>query len=130
MNSIQALGGAETYQRRYLWMMVLDIVEADAFDSTQGKPNSDEPKSEAPKKSNRPKTEKEREEIKGELIDEGGEATDTQIKAIKNGLKKLRSKDGDKYEAYVTSIVKRIKAGLKKSEAEEILIEIGNKVEE
>lgn len=130
MNSIQALGGAETYQRRYLWMLALDIVEADAFDSTQGKPNSDEPKSEAPKKSNRPKTEKEREEIKGELIDEGGEATETQTKAIKNGLKKLRAKDADTYEAYVTATVKRLKAGIKKSEAEEILIEIGNKIEE
>lgn len=39
MNAIQALGGTETYQRRYLYMTCLDIVEADAFDATQGKPD-------------------------------------------------------------------------------------------
>lgn len=31
-NAIQLLGGVETYQRRYLYMAVLDIVEADQFD--------------------------------------------------------------------------------------------------
>ena len=132
MNSIQALGGAETYQRRYLWMLALDIVEADSFDATQGKtPPPDIAKGEtAPVKSKKPVSAEERAEAKETLIDQGGEATDTQIKAIKNGLKKLREKDGDKYEPYVTASVKRIKAGLKKTEAEEILIEIGNKIEE
>ena len=129
-NPIQKVGAIQTYVRRYLYLLALDIIESDGIEATTDKPDPETGKSEAPKKSNRPKTEKEREEIKGELIDEGGDATDTQIKAIKNGLKKLRAKDGDKYEGYVTSIVKRIKAGLKKSEAEEILIEIGNKVEE
>ena len=129
-NPIQKVGAIQTYVRRYLYLLALDIIESDGIEATTDKPDPETGKSEAPKKSNRPKTEKEREEIKGELIDEGGDATDTQIKAIKNGLKKLRSKDGDKYEGYVTSIVKRIKSGLKKSEAEEILIEIGNKVEE
>lgn len=56
--------------------------------------------------------------------------TETQIKAIKNGLKKLRTKDGEKYESYVTETVKRLKTGLKKTEAEDLLIEIGKKVEE
>lgn len=31
-NAVQLLGGVETYQRRYLYMTVLDIVEADQFD--------------------------------------------------------------------------------------------------
>lgn len=31
-NAVQLLGGVETYQRRYLYMMVLDIVENDQFD--------------------------------------------------------------------------------------------------
>lgn len=39
MNSVQALGGSETYQRRYLYMVVLDIVEADSFDAGFGKPD-------------------------------------------------------------------------------------------
>ena len=135
-NPIQKLGAVETYIRRYLYMLVLDIVESDGIEATTNKPTgeAEEPK---PKKSNRPKTEKERSEIKEDLIDQDGEATDTQIKAIKSGLKKLRDKDSDKYEAYVTSIVKKLKAGekdkakaLKKKEAENLLIEIGDKIEE
>lgn len=130
MNSIQALGGSETYQRRYLYMAVLDIVEADSFDAGAGKPDPETGKSAAPKKSNKPASEPERQAAKKDLIDSDGEATETQIKAIKNGLKKLRAKDADKYEDYVTQTVKRLKAGLNKTEAEDLLIEIGNKVEE
>lgn len=130
MSAIQGLGSYITYMRRYLYCLVLDIVEADPVNATIGKPDPESDKSEAPKKSNRPATPEKREEVKKELIDEGGNATDTQIKSIKNGLKKLRSKDAEKYEGYVTKIVKKIKSGLKKSEAEDILIEIGKKVEE
>ena len=129
-NPIQKLGAVETYVRRYLYMLLLDIVEADAIEAVTDKPDPESDTPEAPKKSKRPKTEKEREEIKDELIDEGGEATETQIKAIKKGLKKLRDKDGEKYEDYVTKTVKRLKAGIKKSEAEDLLIEVGKKVEE
>jgi hypothetical protein len=35
-NKIQALGGTETYQRRYLYMAAFDIIEADLFDKTSG----------------------------------------------------------------------------------------------
>ena len=45
------------------------------------------------KKSNRPATPAERDEAKTNIIDKDGEATETQIKSIKNGLKKLREKD-------------------------------------
>ena len=125
MSAIQGLGAYVTYQRRYLYMLVFDIVEADPVDGTIGK---DEPEK-APK-SNKPATPEKREEAKKELIDEDGNATDVQIKSVKAGLKKLREKDGEKYEAYVTETVKKIKAGLKKSEAEDILIEIRKKVSE
>ena len=127
MNAVQALGGAETYQRRYLYMMCLDIVEADAFDATNCKPDSE---TGSAQKSNRPASPEQREEAKKDLINEGGDATEVQIKSIKNGLKKLRTKDAEKYEGYVTDIVKKIKAGLKKAEAEDVLIEIGQKLEE
>ena len=122
-NPIQKLGAVETYVRRYLYMLMLDIVEADAIDATSGK-------DEAPaKKSNRPASSEKREEVKKELIDENGEASEVQIKSIKAGLKKLRDKDPEN-EPYVKAIVKRIKAGLKKAEAEEILLEISEKVKE
>lgn len=35
MNSVQALGAMETYQRRYLYYMALDICEPDALDRDQ-----------------------------------------------------------------------------------------------
>ena len=40
-NEIQALGGVETYQRRYLYMMAFDIIEADMFDATSGMTDED-----------------------------------------------------------------------------------------
>jgi len=130
MSAIQGLGAYVTYQRRYLYQLVLDIVEADPVDKTIGKEDTDS-KKEAPK-SNKPATPEKREEAKKELIDEGGKATDVQVKSIKNGLKKLRDKDS-KYEGYVTEIVTKLRDEenpLKKSEAENILIEIGRKIEE
>ena len=36
-NAIQALGGINTYCKRYLYLNALEIVEADLFDSTTGK---------------------------------------------------------------------------------------------
>lgn len=130
MNSVQALGSTQTYQRRYLYMACLDIVEADAFDATNGKADPETGKAEtAPKKSNRPKTTEEREEIKEGLTNTEAQATDAEIKAIKNGLKKLRAKD-EKYEDFITSCAKLIKTGLTKKEAEDLLIDIGEKIEE
>lgn len=37
-NDIQALGGTETYQRRYLYMALFDIVENDMFDAVKAEP--------------------------------------------------------------------------------------------
>lgn len=125
-NPIQKVGAVETYVRRYLYMLMLDIVEADIIDETSGKDETPA----APKKNNRPATPEKREEVKKELIDEDGSAAEVQIKSIKNGLKKLRAKDAEKFEPYVREIAKRIKAGLTKAEAEEILLEISNKVKE
>ena len=129
MSAIQGLGAYITYQRRYLYCLVLDIVEADPINATIDKPENDKASSPTTKKSNKPATPEEREETKKDLINKDGEANDTQIKGIKNGLKKLRAKD-DSYEDYVTKCVKQIKAGLTKKEAEDLLIEIGKKVAE
>ena len=131
-NPIQKLGAVETYIRRYLYMLMLDIVEADTVDAVSDKPvdenNKPAKKTEA-KKTTRPATTEERQEVKEELINQDGEATTTQIKGIKNGLKKLRDKD-EKYEDYIRACMTKIKAGLTKTEAEDMLIEIGGKVEE
>ena len=125
-NPIQKVGAIQTYVRRYLYMLALDIIESDGIEETTDKPDD------APtpaKKSTKPATLAEREEVKEELIDQGGKATDTQIKSIKKGLKKLREKD-ESYEPYIKDTLKKIKSGMTKTEAEDQLIEIGNKIEE
>jgi hypothetical protein len=42
-HEVQNIGAVETYQRRYLWVAALEIVEHDALDATTGKdaPNKD-----------------------------------------------------------------------------------------
>lgn len=122
-NPIQKVGAIQTYVRRYLYLTMLDIAEADTVDAISGKPE------EVEEKSKKPATPSERAEITEQLIDKDGKATDTQIKAIKNGLKKLRDKD-ESYEEFVKECVRKIKAGLSKAEAEDLQIEIGNKVNE
>lgn len=142
-NPIQKLGAIETYVRRYLYMLVLDIVESDTVDAVSGKPTDEDNKPAEPvKKSNRPATTEEREETKGELINKDGEITKTQRTAISNGLKKLRARYMDdnkvvfdealeaKYDSYIKDTAKKVKAGVTKTEAENILIDIGNKLEE
>ena len=44
MSDIQAIGAVETYSRRYLYQMALDIIETDELDETLGKPEPKEPK--------------------------------------------------------------------------------------
>lgn len=129
-NPIQKLGAVETYVRRYLYMLVLDIVEADSVDAVSDKPTDEDNKPvKDGKKNNRPATPAEREEIKGQLTGTTDAASDTQIKAIKKGLKKLREKN-DSYEDYVAQTVKVLKGGLNKTEAEDMLVEIGKKIVE
>ena len=130
-NPIQKLGAIETYVRRYLYMLMLDIVEADAIEAVTDKPIDEDgkPAPTTTKKTNRPATPEERQETKGELIDKDGNATDTQIKSIKRGLKKLRDKN-ESYEPFIAETLKKIKSGMTKTEAEDKLIEIGQKIEE
>jgi hypothetical protein len=54
-HDIQNVGAVETYQRRYLYTMALEIVEHDALDKTTGKPQQNEqnaPQSHAPSRQN------------------------------------------------------------------------------
>ena len=144
MNDIQALGAVITYQRRYLYMLFLDIVEQDEFDATSQKP-AEEPAKKTPakktpsttgtatvkvkpvKESNKPATPTQRKEAKKTLTDSNGEITPIQIQSIKTGLKKLRA-EGD-HEAYITEIAVKLKnEELTKTDAENVLITIGKKI--
>ena len=143
-NPIQKVGAIQTYVRRYLYRLALDIIESDGIEETTDKPVDEDgkPAKTEAKKSNRPATVKEREETKGELINQDGAFTKTQKTAITNGLKKLRARYMNedkvvtdealeaKYDPFVKATVKRVKAGLTKTEAEDLLIEIGDKIAE
>jgi hypothetical protein len=86
-NEMQALGSSITYMRRYLYMIALDICEPDSIDA--GVPN------------NTPSTPSTPLAVKKEdtsLTDSNGNASDLQIKQLKELLKKVRETDPSKEE--------------------------------
>ena len=152
MNELQGLGAEETYQRRYLYMMALDIVEADSFDATSGRNESTKSQnvtesSQKPAEvtkieslnkpsSNRPASQSEREDVKKTLTNTDGDADTAQVNAIIRALKKLREKDSDRYESYIGECQAKIPTKknpgrtISKKDADDMLITIGEKIEE
>lgn len=94
-NSMQALGSSITYMRRYLYMMVLDICEADSIDANIG---SGTDNTTAPSKPTAPATPVQRGEIKERLTGAKEQASELQIKSLKAVLKKLKDADPTKEE--------------------------------
>ncbi len=88
-NAIQRLGSVETYQRRYLYMIALDVVESDEMEATTGM-NEPAPAPEP----HPPVTPEKREEIKKELTATEENADELQLEALKNAVKKLRGVPG------------------------------------
>lgn len=91
-SAIQALGASITYMRRYLYMIALDICESDGIDSGV---NDVPTPAEKPKA---PATPAERAETKENLTASKGNASNLQIKQLKNVLKKLKDADPSKEE--------------------------------
>ena len=96
-NAIQRLGSVETYQRRYLYMIALDIVESDSIEPTTGSNPPPAPKPVAPA------TPEKRQEVTKTLTAPEGNATELQIKGLKAALAKLRETDPTK-EDFITQI--------------------------
>jgi hypothetical protein len=152
MNELQGLGAEETYQRRYLYMMALDIVEADSLDATSGQnentksQNVTKGSQETAEATNvvsmnksssaRPASQNEREAVKKALTNTDGNADTAQVNAIIRALKKLREKDADRYEAYIGECQAKIPTKknpervISKKDADDMLIAIGEKIEE
>lgn len=86
-NAVQALGATITYFRRYLYMIALDICEPDSID-----PIAPTNTPTAPVTPPAPKAEEK------SLTDSNGNASELQIKQMKELLKKLREKDASKEE--------------------------------
>jgi hypothetical protein len=98
VNPVQALGSAQTYLRRYLYMIALDICEPDTIEPTT---EADAP---APKKA--PATTEQRQKVKEELTAPKDNATKLQIRGLKNVLKKLKEAQPDKEELIAEIAVK------------------------
>lgn len=92
-NAMQALGSSITYMRRYLYMMVLDICEADSIDANIGSEDSTQPT-----KPTVPATPTQRGAIKDKLTGTKDQASELQIKSLKAVLKKLKEADPSKEE--------------------------------
>ena len=96
-NAIQRLGSVETYQRRYLYMIALDIVESDSIEPQTGDNPPPAPKPTAPVSPEK------RQEVTKNLTDPAGNATELQIKGLKAALAKLLEVDPTK-EDFVAQI--------------------------
>lgn len=96
-NAIQRLGSVETYQRRYLYMVALDIVESDSIEPQTGDNPPPTPKPSAPV------TPEKRQEVTKTLTAPDGKATELQIKGLKAALAKLLAADPSK-EDFVAQI--------------------------
>ena len=88
VNPVQAFGATVTYYRRYLYMIALDICEPDAIDPAPvvNKPST-------PKVATAPATKEDK-----PLTNADSNATELQIKQMKELLKKLRETDPSKEE--------------------------------
>ena len=96
-NAIQRLGSVETYQRRYLYMVALDIVESDSIEPLTGENTPPAPKPTAPV------TPEKRQEVTKNLTAPDGNATELQIKGLKAALTKLREADPSQ-EDFITQV--------------------------
>ena len=92
-NEMQCLGSSITYMRRYLYMIALDICEPDEIDAGTLGTTPSEPKAPTPKVSPIVET-----PVAKPLTDGSGNASELQIKQMKELLKKLREADASKDE--------------------------------
>lgn len=107
MNEVQGVGAAVTYYRRYLYMLVLDLVEADAFDAMSGATTTDDDTpAPAPKRSAKPLSTSDRQKIKEELTDDEAMASNEQTETLKALLKNLLEMDPEQ-ESFVQEIAMR-----------------------
>lgn len=97
-NSMQALGASITYMRRYLYMIALDICEADEIDGNLGKESAPKTVAAKPVQKKVPVTPQQREQVKEHLTAPAEKASALQIKGLKSVLKKLREADPSKEE--------------------------------
>ena len=124
-NAIQRLGSVETYQRRYLYMIALDIVESDSIEPLTGDNPPPAPKPTAPV------TPEKRQEVTKNLTAPDGNATELQIKGLKAALAKLREADPTQ-EDFITQVALKTKGltEISKADCEKLVQAITTMLEE
>ena len=127
-NAVQAFGATITYYRRYLYMMALDICEPDEIDgglkgnatttpSANATPES--PSAPAPTPTTVTPTEK-------PLTNADGNASEIQIKQLKEVLKKLKEADPSKEELIAKiAIETQGFAVISKADCESLIVRVG-----
>lgn len=130
MNEAQGLGAELTYFRRYLYFLMLDIVEPDTFDNP-GKGGYTVAQTPAPPAQKKRVSQEERAEIKEELTGASDDATDLQIKALTKALTNLIKADPSKKE-WVAELKVKSKnfTTLKKKDAEALIAKISTTLED
>ena len=130
-NAVQRLGSAITYMRRYLYMLALDIVEADEMEARTGEKEDPKPPvaPAEPPKPKAPATPGERAEIKQKLTAKDDNADELQIEALKNACRKMA---GAGFKEEVTAIAQHTENFTKvsKADCEKLIARITAKLEE
>jgi hypothetical protein len=116
-NEMQALGSSITYMRRYLYMIALDICENDSIDGNVGKPTVvTMPAAPAPTVTVTDKP----------LTAGDGNASETQIRQLKDLLIKLKNADPSKEELIAQIAVETQGfTSISKTDCEKLVIKIG-----
>lgn len=130
VNAMQALGSTETYQRRYLYMMALDICEPDNIEPTLNNNTSESP---APAQTAAPipvTTPTAPQTSEKPLTTPDGNASPLQIKQMKELLKKLKDADPTK-EEMIAKIAVDTKSFtvISKADCETLIVKIGEMLE-
>ena len=129
-NAVQAFGATVTYYRRYLYMIALDICEPDEIDNGMRGNNTPAPSvtpevaPTTPAPINLAPTEK-------PLTDANGNASEIQIKQLKEVLKKLKDTDPSK-EEMIGKIAVETKGFtvISKADCEALTVKIGEMLKE
>lgn len=123
MNEVQGVGAAVTYYRRYLYMIVLDLVEKDELDNDTPDETPTPPKK-------KPATSEDREKIKKSLTNTEAPADMLQINALKAALKKLKEIDSTQ-EEFIQEIAIKTEGfkNINKSTCEKLILNINEMIE-
>lgn len=132
MNEAQGVGAEISYYTRYLYYLVLSIVECDYSDAVQGKEDTKPIKADVKAEPKTPATKEERKEAVKEMT--SGDMTDVQKASLVAGLKKLKKMNGDtKFINSVAGMIKKHNSGeaiMNVNQADDMLQEIGRQISE